>query len=405
MFKDKKIVDVGALAERPITRYHISALLIFIIVAIGSLAIAQSDSTLGSDSLRSVLTYTRFALALLVTAIVACSRKKDTFLLLFIPLVHFLVTNLNSYGAAEWNFLYVVYMVAFLWLDRESKRNTFVLFRYFLIIVSIFGIIAYLSYTFSLPVPYDVVDYYGEHITGFYYDYKVAYLCQTENSLVRLCGCFNEPGYLGTVLAFVLCMDNLNLKKASTWIFIIAGCFTFSLAFFLILVLYLILMCRKNIWLMLFLILMFAAYVFVLPNVEFKDPNIAQFIRRFTFSEGALAGDNRSNIFVDNAVATMFAGKDFWFGYGFGYSANQNFGSVATYKTFLLDLGIVLFVLLYSIVIIPALIRARKNWKAVAFCIVFTISIYQRPNIFSATYFLILYGGIEYIFGKSKEVN
>ena len=215
--------------------------------------------------------------------------------------------------------------------------------------------------------------------------------------MARLCGLFNEPGYLGTVLALVLCADKLNLKRKSNWILLIAGFMTFSLAFLLLLAIFLVFLIRKRPVLMIMLILFLILYVFILPYVQFSNPTIQAFINRIMIVDGTLAGDNRSNIYVDSTLSNLLNSTDAFWGYGTGYSSTADFGSVSTYKTYVIDYGVIGFILVYGSLLLASLFKTKRTWYIVAYISCFFISIYQRPYVFSIVYFVILFGGIEYI--------
>ena len=98
------------------------------------------------------------------------------------------------------------------------------------------------------------------------------------------------------------------------------------------------------------------------------------------------------------------SGSKALFGYGNGYLSSIGYSSGAsTYKTEIINYGILGFLIIYGLPIFAANKRAQKKRTAFALIICFTISIYQRPFIYSLVYFVVLFGGIEYILYKAQE--
>jgi hypothetical protein len=115
-------------------------------------------------------------------------------------------------------------------------------------------------------------------------------------SKLRFSSIFDEPGYLGTFLAFILTIEKYNLTKRSNQIFFIAGVLTLSMSFyFLALIYYVIsgLIVRyigKSAILIMFSIVAFVFILNFIPDVN------KYFFNRFYFIEGRGLSDSRANI-------------------------------------------------------------------------------------------------------------
>lgn len=364
----------------------------FILAAVGGMAVVHGDNTLFTGSVRSMVSMFLMVVTVLgLTAQLLLRQKIYLTLAVLVPITYYLVTNLDVHGTASWSYWALIRLTGFLLLSGETKRKVYELYRKFLVLMALIGVVIYLANLFSLPLPHREVEYYGL-LEGKYIDYYLGYLYANGGG-VRLCGLFNEPGYLGTVLALVLCAEELDLKKPGNLLLLLAGVCTASLAFVLLLVAYFILINYKRPKWVIPLLLLALFYFFVLPNITFQNPQIARFVNRFLIVDGELAGDNRSNIYVEAALEEVLSGKHAWWGYGGGYSS-EKFKAVSTYKTYLIDYGILGFALIYGLYFVAALLRTRWKERTIVFCLCFFLSVYQRPNIYAMLYFVVLFGGM-----------
>lgn len=352
----------------------------------------QSDSTLGIPVVRLLLRTAMYSCAGLVLYLLLLGSPNVS-ARIAVPIAYWLTVHIHTYARVSWDVLNLVLLVSLLMLDSALLRKLFGYYRVFLVAMAAVGIACYAAYALSLPLPYDIVKYYNRN--DLYINYTVSFLYTTRSGLpLRLCGLFNEPGYFGTILALVLCADGLDLGKKSNGILLTAGCLTFSVAFFVLVAVYLMLRWHRKPWAVLLFVAAALFYLFVLPEIEFSDPNVADIVRRLTLVDGRLAGDNR----VDGAVEAAFrrwldSGK-LLFGYGNGYAAMN--GSALSYKTYLMDFGIVGFLLVYGPLLAAALKGAGKDRRAICFVICFFLSIYQRTGVYCLPYFVVLFGGIEW---------
>lgn len=201
----------------------------------------------------------------------------------------------------------------------------------------------------------------------------------------------------GTVLALLLCVDRLNPKHVGNWIMLIAGTMTFSAAFIIIISFYLVLNSIKSVKILILVIIALIFYFYVLPNMTFNNPNINTLVQRITWVNGGFFGDNRSNNIIDEAFIELWKTKYILFGHGGGYCASLITGGVASIKTYVIDYGIMGVLVIYGTLIAYSIRKCHNNWQALSYVFVFILSIYQRPNIYSPIYFILLLYGIDYI--------
>lgn len=369
---------------------------VLFLAIISGLAIYQSDSTLGNSDLITVIKFLSYVLVF-ISVIGLIITKADLNVGCFIPLIYFAYTNINTYNQTNISgFLGASILLILFLVPNESKYEILRAYRIWLIIMAVFGIVAYFAYTLNLSfIPFVEKDYYSLSFQAKYVDYTFAYLFKSINgNELRLCGLFNEPGYFGTIIALTLCVDKINLKHIGNWILLIAGILTYSLAFFIITLTYIILICIKNKYVMILLLAILIFYFFILPNVVIQNESLAFVFERIKFVDGKFMGDNRSNDAVDNAFKELI---DYplrlFFGYGKGYTATITSDDFSTFKMYIIDYGYFGFLLIFGFLFLYSILQTKKNWFAVAFVIVFFLSVYQRPNIYTTAYFILLLNG------------
>ncbi|RGS67088.1 hypothetical protein DWX77_16760 [Blautia obeum] len=127
-----------------------------------------------------------------------------------------------------------------------------------------------------------------------------------NSTSTRVCGIFNEPGWLGTTIALIICYEKFDYKKMSNWILLVAGILTYSLAFFLIIVAGFVIRNIKEYKKWIPIIAVIIIIMFVLPNINTNNTQINLLLSRFKVSSEGLAGNNRSSVTIDTLLNNMF---------------------------------------------------------------------------------------------------
>ena len=256
------------------------------------------------------------------------------------------------------------------------------------------GIIAFICNIFSIDVlPKTVCPYYAERLSNnyMYYDYYFSYVL-VEFPFTRLCGLFNEPGYFGTFLGLFLVAEKLNLSKKGNIILLIAGIFTFSAAFFITLIIYLgiKLIYSRNIKLLIVISLTVAAVI----AMNMDNDNVLRLLERFTFVDGKLNAINRTGDNFDRFFDNYIVSETALFGYGRGYLAyNQEIGNLS-YKTYLVEYGLIACAVYWGGLLRYSIKYSNGHDLGIVFALLFMINIYQRPSVFIFGYMLLLFGGV-----------
>ena len=333
------------------------------------------------------------------------ASKKKIFLAL-VPFIFFIIDLLApATKTTIFNFLPIVTISLFCLSSDAVKRETFRLTKIILIAEAFLGIISYTLFVTNLLPPLSTVDFYEEGSTNLYVNYyylSILYVTPT-GLLCRLCCLFNEPGWLGTFCALYLIADGLNLKKIGNIVLFIAGSLAFSLAFWLLIFVYILVYSLGEKKILLFIIFACLASVISLGIVDIVSDNegITRLFNRFTFENGSFVGDDRTSYEfmklwneVKNDSSKLFFGVDH-------YAGDM---STSSYLQYIVNYGLIGVFLLFVPFIIITLKFANRNRHSIYFFICFCASIYQRPQIFTLAYFIILFGGIEYIYSQKKQM-
>ena len=370
--------------------------LLFVSIFTG-LAINSSDTTLAPEFIRKIIQILCYLLTLvLFFRTIKKGLKPKYFIYTIVPLMIFwLMGIVNVYsGGPQWATLFLLEIIAFALTQDSTKRETFNLYVWYLTLMSLLGLLVVVSFLVFPFLPYTIESFYGENSNdALYFNYTIAYLFIDNMDGMRLCGLFNEPGYFGTMLALAIVAENFNIKKPRVGIMLVAGFFTFSVAFFVTLVAFLIFRnCNRPLYLFVFMIALYFFYE-VLPTLHFEDRMLDILVQRISFENGSLAGDNRDYIDTTLLMNDFNNSNDIVFGRGFG--ATKGLG--VSFKMMIVQLGYVGVFLTYGLLFFAGWKYSKDNWIAISFLLCFTINVYQRTNIFCMNYFVVLFGGLLYI--------
>ena len=314
--------------------------------------------------------------------------------------VHRFFHILYAYKFEGLSFINIALGVGVCFISDEIRANVFKYFKYILLITSFVGVICFISYNLKFGIPYEIV---LRDDGVFWIDYKLCYFISGyANSIVRFCGIFNEPGWFGTVAAFYLCTDNLDLKKKDNLLLFIACLLTLSLAFIILIYIYYILAnisdWKKWIW----LILLLAFYLLVLSNIKTGNIYIDNVIARLVISDGRLVGDNRTGPLFDAVWNRTISSGRILVGYGAGYAEYIGTGrgeGLSSIKSYIVNFGIIGTLIIFAPILNASLTYARllKNKRMMLYIFITFISQYQRPYLFSVPYLYVYACGLSYI--------
>jgi len=312
--------------------------------------------------------------------------------LLFFGFVHFF----RDPSATIFSFVDLLILILFCSGNSIMQRTSYELFRKIFIGICFLGIIVFIGFVILGISPLTIDEFYEEGTGNQYYNYGVSIILVNQfGFLYRLCGLFNEPGMFGTFAALILIAEQYNYKKIGNWIIFIAGIFSFSLAFWALLVISVfcdVLFNRRKSSIIILSCIIIG--IGSLATVTTKSANFDRLFSRVALEEGGkLAGDQRTSdefdAFYDNFKKSP---EKLLFGSSLDPSIIPS-----SYKRYIVQYGLILTLMIFIPLFISIMRMCKKNKWAYILTICFFVSIYQRPLVIDLIYFVILVGGIQYI--------
>lgn len=214
----------------------------------------------------------------------------------------------------------------------------------------------------------------------------------------RIFGPFDEPGRVGTIAAFLLVIEKFNLKRFSNIIIFGSGLLSFSLAFYILLLIFFVFHFAKKPLIALSMLTCSILVGAVLSQNVFLKSKI---VDRFAVaSDGKLAGDNRAGASLEESFAVWQNAPPVDYLIGLKNLPAEEGSSWKLIPIRAGLLGVIVFSLFFvSIYFISNGLRLPYSF---AFLAVFIASIYQRPDVMSPALIMIFsIGSIVY----SKRFN
>lgn len=248
------------------------------------------------------------------------------------------------------------------------------------------------------------VEFLGQ--SGYYKLYVGAVMRVSSNT--RFSGIYDEAGLVGTVSALLLIARKFEIKKdrKCRWL-LLFNIISFSLAGYLLIAIYFFIKwMRKGQWKLCVGIIMGLAVLYSLLNLQTNNVLINNLQNRFEITTTGISLINNRETSVFEEGYQEFTNASIYrkiMGYGRGASnENRYMRGSSSYKCLLYDYGYWGFFLMIFIITYGYFKKERGKkidvWELVPFYLVFLISIYQRPAIMYMYYFIILFGGKEFIY-------
>lgn len=202
----------------------------------------------------------------------------------------------------------------------------------------------------------------------------------SDYDINRFYSVFDEPGVLGTLAAFVLFGNQYNFRRKKNIVILIGGFFTFSLAFYVLTLIGIVLINIKNIRAIaysFFIIITISTSLFLILK---DDPSFQRLIiERFLEIDSSL---DRRHSFELNYIFDNFMGSiHFLWGLSKKDVVNiTELGSGQGYKLFLIEYGIIGLVL---VLIMYFFFKEKKSKYFYFALILFVLSFIQRPFLFT----------------------
>lgn len=393
-------------------RANFSIWVIFVVSVVSTLAVTHGDSTLVTSSVHKLfIVIIRYFLAFLVLVFTTWnmpSRNKGLKTIwMFVWFFFAIIYTYGEYNIHTWREGICTFILLYSILNTKSENliKAVSLFRYYLVFTSVLGIIAFSDFITGGHLPHTIIDYYADYKNTFYVNYYISYLGMKDDG-IRLCGLFNEPGYFGTFIALFLILDEIRLKKVSNIILLVAGILTFSLACFVILALGGLFYIFKNKH-------YYAAAVIVtilfttpfLKDIQYENESIKVFSERV---ENIIDGtetimDRRTDANFEQIERRFDEDNNKLFGYGTGYCSKKGTYDTSSYKKNIVEWGYLGFAMVFLFLLFLVLTETKLNGTILFFIICISISVSQRPQIFMPAYFLLYFGGVNYLANQKTK--
>ena len=319
----------------------------------------------------------------------------------------------------EW-LIYIV-PACFLLIPKKYQQDAYELYKLLFVLTLILPIIYYVLNIIGIHVPYSSLESYEAIKISHNNYYKVypilgAQFTHRYNpflSELRMSGIYDESGRLGTLAGLFLVSERFKIKH--NWmniIILIGGIFSFSLAFYMIVLLYfLIIIIQNRNTKRIAVIIGIAVAYFVFISFDYSNPVLSYLKSRFLITSEGLSGDNRTSEGYLRIYNTLYSGSLFRILFGYGYGALGELRSLvmadgSSYKTLIYDFGYIGF--LSQLIWLFAFsfkkwkwMNQNSRWQCVSVFLVYLLNMYQRPTMFNMYYLLIFFGGIL----KQEEVQ
>lgn len=298
----------------------------------------------------------------------------------------------------------IILLLAFFLLGNDLKFKSFHVFYGLFAISLVPGLFLFLLLLIGYDLSWFPVEPNNElkKDAGLYYrNYIVAVVLSSQifpigfSEIFRFSGVFDEPGRVGTVAALLLAADGFKLKSIRSKIVLMAGVLSFSLAFYILILVYALI--KKPVYLAFFLF-----PFLVLGSHYYGDLKSNPLLERYVFDRFEKGLNDPGS--VDNRASDCFKDKFSFFiengnlVLGNGASAHANtMCDVSSYLSIIYNhglLGLFLIVMLYIAIFISLNVRTRVLFSLMPFFLVFVMNIYQRPEVLSLWMILIFIGAV-----------
>lgn len=253
------------------------------------------------------------------------------------------------------------------------------------VLISYFNV--YSHYTIIPECPINPGRSYYNFVFNIYIDYTFSFFN-------RFYAFYDEPGVLGNLTMVLLYIQKFDLKKWYNVVLLIAGLMSYSLAFYIALILYFIIFGTKRTRIV--FIIVAALFTYFLYGNEFANRYI---FGRMILENGKMAGYNREKVGFDLFFDTLHIKDYFWM----GYYPRSRIEYAASWKWAFTLYGIIPSIL-YVLSIIFSRITSTTNKGYILRGIILVIIIWiQRPFIHLYLYALLL--ALPFIYFGSMRKN
>lgn len=271
-------------------------------------------------------------------------------------------------------------MPLLLLINKKAFLNAFHNFVIVLAFLLVPSLTMYVLVTFlGLPISSVEVQPINALKEYTYSQYPFLIVDNIERNLIvtRFHAMFDEPGVIGSIAGLVLWINRFNLKKWYNIVLFISSIFTFSLFFYLLSIIYVVLYSKIKTKTAIFII-----SVISIPILLQKLPDLEILIfNRFKIENGIWSGNSRSSGSFDVWYQSFKNSDAYLFGLGTGSNLIYNKGG-ASYKDIIVNYGLLSFLLFCLSWILLSFSKLPIKYLLLSTLIILMF-IYQRPFMFN----------------------
>lgn len=289
--------------------------------------------------------------------------------------------------------LLVLAYIAVPFAKESFSKQVYSKFLSILSIVLGISLLSYILFFTGVISPIGVITQQeGEVLETF--DVYPLLVVQRGFDFLRFSGPFVEPGEVGTLSAILLCVQRFNFKDKRIIPIFISGLLSFSLFFYVLVIVYggiYLLTIKKNY----FVFILFGALLVGFYLKTKDDPVLYPLIwERIEWDEQnqQFKGDTRKGADVDDYYDNFKKTPQYWTGASKEEVARfwRIVGSTSSYKVVVITDGMIFLALYLLFFIFYAYHYRRSNKEFLLFVLVLLANTYQRANIYNILY-LFLY--------------
>lgn len=329
---------------------------------------------------------------------------------LFLFILFYFYAAINMYE--KHNFIGTIYngfrVLLPLTLFFISQANWAVIFKRFVTIYSLILLPSLLVYFcviwIGIDLPHKLITPLNEIKDYGYYAYPFMVIIDKLDSF-RFCGYFDEPGVIGNISGVLLIVNRCNMRDWRSWVLLISGLFSFSLFFYGLVSLYILLFGPKKAKFALVIIIVMAFTYLATSESVFNKLLLA---RLEMGDDGELVGDNRTIASFDMFWKRFVDSEMLWFGYGHRYSNLVADPGGQSYKHLIVDYGIIMFIVYLLAFLYYYMSYHVKKKHLIILLLILASVLFQRPFIFSLLYLFLLISPAAMVkesFENSSNIN
>lgn len=297
-------------------------------------------------------------------------------------------------------------------LDQKTKVTIFKYFIYAFTFLCLPACIYYIINLLGVDLPYTILESANANkvASGIYYKHFPLGVIVTSNwQSDRFCGIFDEPGVVGTLSALLIAVGYKKIHKIIIFLLFVEGLFSFSMAFYLMMIIFVVIKAFQNGLLKLAFVLIIILLAFGLfINMKFDNPQLVSLQERIDVTSRFLIVDNRTTELFDIEFQKFISDGGYPLLMGHGgtgaYAENPRMSGSCSYKCILYDFGIVGTSILLSMFIL-VIKQLGINKESIPFLLVFVISLYQRPYVYDIFFITLLVSALSFLRSYSENIE